>query len=332
MRVYEFARNYEITSKELVGICQELGISVKAQSKLDETQLATLSRHFSREEDYVEREEEMIENEESTVEMEMDAKGDEIVDQQEEGLKGRKLAYIVTECEPFTSLGELGKISADFAKNMVSEGHSLIVALPKYKEITDAYGKEMDWLMDLPIRVGYKNIRVSLFKLVFDSVTYLFIGNDGYFHREAIYGYEDDVERFAFFNRAVLEALPYLGEAVEEIHLNDWHTSMIPLMLEVDYKHRPFYEGVETILTIHNLEYQGWCEAEVLPSILGISRQYYENGLTRMGDAVNLLKSGIETAHQIRLQGMSQNQMVLPQIQQSGMATLIENKLNHQVA
>ena len=99
MRVYEFARNYEITSKELVGICQELGISVKAQSKLDETQLATLSRHFSREEDYVEREEEMIENEESTVEMEMDAKGDEIVDQQEEGLKGRKLAYIVTKSE-----------------------------------------------------------------------------------------------------------------------------------------------------------------------------------------------------------------------------------------
>ncbi len=386
MRVYEFARNYEMTSKELVGICQELGISVKAQSKLDEKQLLALSQHFNREEGHAKPMENVSEVEACLVEMdtndeveaclvemdtndeveacliEMDTNdeveeclletdaNDEveeclletdandgmeevvIADQPEEGIIGRKMAYIVTECEPFTSLGELGKISAEFAKKRVSEGHSLVVALPKYQSITDAYGKEMDWLMDLPVRLGNKTVRVSLFKLVIDSVTYLFIGNDGYFHRDDIYGYDDDVERFAFFNRAVLEALPYLGDAVEEIHLNDWHTSMIPLMLEVDYKSRPFYQGVKTILTIHNLEYQGWCEAEILPSILGISRQYYENGLTRMGDAVNLLKSGIETAHQIRLQGMSQSQLTLPQIQQSGMATLIENKLNHQVA
>ena len=386
VRVYEFARNYEMTSKELVGICQELGISVKAQSKLDEKQLLALSQHFNREEGHAKPMENVSEVEACLVEMdtndeveaclvemdtndeveacliEMDTNdeveeclletdaNDEveeclletdandgmeevvIADQPEEGIIGRKMAYIVTECEPFTSLGELGKISAEFAKKRVSEGHSLVVALPKYRSITDAYGKEMDWLMDLPVRLGNKTVRVSLFKLVIDSVTYLFIGNDGYFHRDDIYGYDDDVERFAFFNRAVLEALPYLGDAVEEIHLNDWHTSMIPLMLEVDYKSRPFYQGVKTILTIHNLEYQGWCEAEILPSILGISRQYYENGLTRMGDAVNLLKSGIETAHQIRLQGMSQSQLTLPQIQQIGMATLIENKLNHQVA
>ena len=399
VRVYEFARNYEMTSKELVGICQELGISVKAQSKLDEKQLSALSQHFNREEGHAKPMENVSEVEACLVEMdtndeveaclvemdtndeveacliEMDTNdeveeclletdandeveeclletdaNDEveeclletdandgmeevvIADQPEEGIIGRKMAYIVTECEPFTSLGELGKISAEFAKKRVSEGHSLVVALPKYQSITDAYGKEMDWLMDLPVRLGNKTVRVSLFKLVIDSVTYLFIGNDGYFHRDDIYGYDDDVERFAFFNRAVLEALPYLGDAVEEIHLNDWHTSMIPLMLEVDYKSRPFYQGVKTILTIHNLEYQGWCEAEILPSILGISRQYYENGLTRMGDAVNLLKSGIETAHQIRLQGMSQSQLTLPQIQQSGMVALIENKLNHQVA
>ena len=360
VRVYEFARNYEMTSKELVGICQELGISVKAQSKLDEEQLSALIQHFNREEGHAKPMEKVNEVEACLVEMDTNDEGEAclvemdtndegeahlieananegmeevvIADQPEEGIMGRQLAYVVTECEPFTSLGELVKISAEFAKKKVAEGNALIVVLPKYKAITEAYAEKMDWLMDLPVRLGDKKTRVSLFKLVVDSVTYLFIGNDGYFHRDDIYGYDDDVERFAFFNRAVLEALPYLGEAVEEIHLNDWHTSMIPLMLEVDYKSRPFYQGVKTILTIHNLEYQGWCEAEVLPSILGISRQYYENGLTRMGDAVNLLKSGIETAHQIRLQGMSQSQLALPQIQQSGMVALIESKLNHQAA
>ena len=198
MRVYEFARNYEMTSKELVGICQELGISVKAQSKLDEKQLSALSQHFNREEGHAKPMENVSEVEACLVEMdtndeveaclvemdtndeveacliEMDTNdeveeclletdaNDEveeclletdandgmeevvIADQPEEGIIGRKMAYIVTECEPFTSLGELGKISAEFAKKRVSEGHSLVVALPKYQSITDAYGKEMD--------------------------------------------------------------------------------------------------------------------------------------------------------------------------------------------
>ena len=160
-------------------ICQELGISVKAQSKLDEKQLSALSQHFNREEGHAKPMENVSEVEACLVEMdtndeveaclvemdtndeveacliEMDTNdeveeclletdaNDEveeclletdandgmeevvIADQPEEGIIGRKMAYIVTECEPFTSLGELGKISAEFAKKRVSEGHSL---------------------------------------------------------------------------------------------------------------------------------------------------------------------------------------------------------------
>ena len=69
MRVYEFARNYEMTSKELVGICQELGISVKAQSKLDEKQLSALSQHFNREEGHAKPMENVSEVEACLVEM-----------------------------------------------------------------------------------------------------------------------------------------------------------------------------------------------------------------------------------------------------------------------
>ena len=159
MRVYEFARNYGMTSKELVAICHEIGIEVKAQSKLDETQLATLSRHICRGKDT----NETIETTPKVVKKSREAK---------------TIAYVVTECEPFTSLGELGKTAAAFATQTIKDGRSLIIALPKYKEITEVYGTTMEWLMDLPIKVGSTEARASLFKLVQDSVTYLFIGND----------------------------------------------------------------------------------------------------------------------------------------------------------
>ena len=163
-------------------------------------------------------------------------------------------------------------------------------------------------------------------------MTYLFIGNDRYFTREEIYGYEDDAERFVFFNRAVLEALPYLGTKISEIYVNDWHTSMIPLILNVDYKYHSFYQKVKTTLNIHNLEYQGWYSVDILPNVLGISRQYYDNGLTRMGDSVNLLKSGIETATRIQLNEISTEQLKLPQMHESGIASVIEGKLNNKVS
>ena len=103
MRVYEFARNYGMTSKELVAICHEIGIEVKAQSKLDETQLATLSRHICRGKDT----NETIETTPKVVKKSREAK---------------TIAYVVTECEPFTSLGELGKTAAAFATKTIKAG------------------------------------------------------------------------------------------------------------------------------------------------------------------------------------------------------------------
>lgn len=314
MRVYEFARNYDMSSKELVGICQELGIGVKAQSKLDEMQVATLSRHICRGKDTVEGLEETNPK----------------VMKKQKAVK--HVAYVVTECEPFASLGSLGQAAATFVEESINHERPLTVVLPKYKSVTEAYGHEMKWLTNLPIKLGLEETHASLFKLVKDSVTYLFIGNDHYFGRDDIYGYEDDEVRFAFFNRAVLEALPYLEVEISDIYVNDWHTSMIPLILDVDYKYHSFYQKVKTTLTIHNLEYQGWYSADILPNVLGISRQYYDNGLTRMGDAVNLLKSGIETASYIQLNELSKEQLKLPQMQDSGMVSVIESKLNYKAS
>lgn len=304
MRVYEFARKYNMTSKEVVVICQELGIDVKAQSKLNEEALSILGGRFGQGKDT-----EVVEVVKPTTAKRQKSK--------------KAMLYVTTECEPFTKLGELGKSAFSFINNQ--EGQ-VVVALPKYLNISNEFDNDMDWLMDLPVKFGIHEARASIFKLVKENVTYLFVGNDHYFSRENIYGYEDDVERFAFFNRAILDVLPHLGIKVGEIQVNEWHTSMLPLMLHVEYAQQSYYSKVKTTLNIHNLEYQGWYEASVLPNVLGISEEYYQNGLTRMGDAVNLLKSGIETAHKIVLTEISAEQMKSDNMINSGISGVLSNK------
>ena len=311
MRVYEFARKYNMTSKEVVTVCQELGIEVKAQSKLNDESLEVLNGRLSQGKDTEVKE--IKEVVKPTVIKRQKVK--------------KPMLYVVTECEPFTNLGELGKVSKAFVE--AQEG-DVIVALPKYLNISETFGNEMDWLMDIPVKFGTHEARASIFKLVEGNVTYLFVGNDHYFHRNEIYGFADDVERFAFFNRAILDVLPLLGMQVGEIQVNEWHTSMLPLMLHVDYHQHPYFSKVKTTLNIHNLEYQGWYDASILTEVLGISREYYDNGLTRMGDSVNLLKSGIETAHKVVLTDISAGQMKLDGMVNSGITAVLENKVLNQ--
>ncbi|MGL4374013.1 MAG: glycogen/starch synthase, partial [Turicibacter sp.] len=178
------------------------------------------------------------------------------------------------------------------------------------------------------VKVGWREQLASVHKLVEDNITYYFIENDGYFNRENVYGYDDDAERFAFFNRAILELLPLIETTLHTIHVNDWHTSLLPLLLTVDYNNHNYYQNIKTTLNIHNLEYQGWYDVTVLPDVLGISTTYYENGLTRMGDSVNFLKSGIETAHEISINDVIREQMTSPEMINCGITAVLQNKLS----
>ncbi|MEI2472834.1 glycogen/starch synthase, partial [Peribacillus frigoritolerans] len=67
----------------------------------------------------------------------------------------------------------------------------------------------------------------------------------------------DDGERFAFFSRAILEALPYLEEKPDVIHCHDWQTGLVSVLMKAHYHNHPFYQDIKTIFTIHNLRYQG---------------------------------------------------------------------------
>lgn len=119
------------------------------------------------------------------------------------------------------------------------------------------------------------------------------IDNEHYFKRANIYGENDDCERFCFFSKAVLETLVKLNICPDIIHCHDWQTSAIPSFLNVFYK--IFFKNTKTVLTIHNIEYQGKADISFLEDVLGLGKNYLNTFL--FNACINLLKGGILTAN-----------------------------------
>ena len=97
--------------------------------------------------------------------------------------------------------------------------------------------------------------------------TYYLLDNEFYFNRPEVYGAYDDGERFAFFSRGVLEVLPLIDFYPDVLHCNDWHTALIPVLLDTQFRTRPGYENIHTVFTIHNIEFQGKFDPYILGNV-----------------------------------------------------------------
>jgi len=132
------------------------------------------------------------------------------------------------------------------------------VVMPLHRGVRAAAG---------PLRVAVPRVRVSLGDRTAegallegrlgDRVPIYFVAHDEYYDRPALYDASDDCERFVFFCRAVLEALPALGWTPHLVHGNDWQAGLIPVYLETLYRDAPAYADMATVFTVHNLAYQG---------------------------------------------------------------------------
>src|SRR5699024_596732 len=127
-------------------------------------------------------------------------------------------------------------------------------------------------------------------KLKKDDVIYYFIDNLYYFDRESIYGFDDDGERFAYFSQAICQMLEKVDFIPDVLHVNDWHNSIIPVLLKDKYQWIENYRSIKTILTIHNLQFQGIYDQLVLSDLYGIGYDaFHEHGL-KYYDKINCLK------------------------------------------
>ncbi|EOR23782.1 glycogen synthase [Niallia nealsonii AAU1] len=165
--------------------------------------------------------------------------------------------------------------------------------MPKYQDIPAHLLANIKKRCYFFVPIGWRNQYCGIEELEVDGITFYFIDNEWYFKRSGLYGYGDDGERFAFFNRAVLESLPYLADYPDIIHCHDWHTAMIPFLLNVDYKWKKEYSNIKTVFTIHNLQFQGILPREVLGDLFNLNDYYFTADNLEFYGNVNLMKGGL---------------------------------------
>ena len=203
--------------------------------------------------------------------------------------------FCSSEANPFAASGGLGDVAGSLPKALVKQGIDCRVIMPLYGDLR--FREELCYLTNFTVPVGWRNQYCGLFSCVKDGVTFYFLDNEYYFKRSGLYGFYDDGERFAFFSRAILETLFYLDFAPDVLHTNDWQTALVPVYLNLYYRHLDKFRNIKTVFTIHNIQYQGKYGLEILQDTCGIG--YQDAHLVEYDGCANFMKGAIECCDKI---------------------------------
>lgn len=205
-----------------------------------------------------------------------------------------KILFATSECELFAKTGGLGDVAFALPKQLaLNENIDIRVVMPKYKSILEKVSSNFTFVTSFNVEVGWRNQYCGIFMYKMNNVTYYFIDNEYYFNRDNLYGYYDDGERFAFFDRAVIMMLEEVDFKADIIHGNDWQCGMIPALLNIQYKDNPFYSNIKYVYSIHNLLFQGNYDKNVLPDLFNIDLEYYHNGILGFDNGVSYMKAAL---------------------------------------
>src|SRR5690625_409453 len=164
--------------------------------------------------------------------------------------------FASSEVFPFSKTGGLADIAAFLPKALMKEEVNIYTVTPYYSSIIK-YHDKLELIGEKTIYFGLANTKVYYYLLNQNGNKTIFIQNQHYYERDYFYGFEDDDKRYMLFSYAVLELIDILDVNIQLIHLNDWQTGPIPYLLDEHYRYRDKYKHIHTLLTIHNLEYQG---------------------------------------------------------------------------
>ena len=210
-----------------------------------------------------------------------------------------KVLFAASEAHPFIKTGGLGDVMGALPKSLVKLGVDVRVVIPKYKNIKDELKQKLQFVKWFTVSVGWRNQYCGIFQYQYKGVIYYFIDNEYYFNRDGLYGYFDDGERFAFFNRAVLEFIKQIDWQPDLINCNDWQTGMVSVLLNLEYKKDEFYSKIKTVFSIHNLLFKGSFSPKVLPELFGYDYMPLVNGSVELDGSVSFLKGGLNYCDQI---------------------------------
>ncbi|HEV8356202.1 MAG TPA: glycogen/starch synthase [Gemmatimonadales bacterium] len=217
------------------------------------------------------------------------------------------VVHLAAEYYPYARSGGLAEAVANLARHQSAEGMRSLAVLPLHRSAREAAGPLVALGAPLEVRRngerGAERARLLWRRDSPPGTQICFIEHDGYFDRERIYGdahgdYPDNLERYAFFSLAALEALPRLVPGPLLLHAHDWHASLGLVYLRSRYASDPRYSGIATVLSVHNAGYQGHYPPQAMVE-LGLPWELFDWRCLEWYGKVNVLKGGLAFADQV---------------------------------
>lgn len=212
-----------------------------------------------------------------------------------------KIAFLASEVVPFAKTGGLADVSGALPKELAYLGNDVKVFMPKYYSVDENKFnlQRLKNIGEMRINIVGKLLPVLVFRgfLPDTEVEIYFLDYPPFFNRDQIYTNDpDEADRFILFSKGVIELIQLLNWKPDIIHCNDWQTGLIPLLLKDNYRSNKTFEKTASVLTIHNIGYQGIFNIETLDKA-EIKPIYFENhGEVEKDGQVNFLKAGISFA------------------------------------
>ncbi|MBQ6523008.1 MAG: glycogen synthase GlgA [Atopobiaceae bacterium] len=182
-----------------------------------------------------------------------------------------KILLATSEAVPFAKTGGLGDVAGSLPQALNAEGAKCAVIMPKYSTIPWEYQEKMEHLGEMYVPLAWRSVYCGVEHLEYDGVDFYFLDNEAYFKRDTIYGHFDDGERFAFFSKAICEAIEFFPELQCDVCMcNDWQTALVPVFLREFYRESDACNNVKCVFTVHNVKFQGQFGDQLLDDILGV--------------------------------------------------------------
>lgn len=212
----------------------------------------------------------------------------------------KKILFAASECAPYIKTGGLGDVVASLPKYCNSEEADVRVIMPLYDCIPEGLRQDMKMIATVDVNIFSANDRAYICETVRNGVIHYFVASDGKFTGPVPYsGGTEDIDRFAFFCKAVMAALPVIGFRPDVIHCHDWQAGLIPPYVRALSMYDEFFRGIRTVITIHNLKFQGVWGKEHIKHATGLDGEYLSNENMGFYDAASFLKGAIAYADMV---------------------------------
>lgn len=213
----------------------------------------------------------------------------------------KKILFVASEGVPFIKTGGLADVVGSLPKCIDKEYFDVRVILPKYTCMKQELKDKLSYVTHFYMDFHWKNEYVGVLYAEVEGVKYYFIDNEMFFN--GFRPYSDnalfEIEKFAFFSKAALSILPAIDFRPDVIHCHDWQTGLIPVYLKERFQANEFYRGIKTVMTIHNLKFQGKWGIKDVQDITGLPDYYFTSDKLEAYKDANLLKGGIVFADAI---------------------------------